>query len=111
MSCINEQEISLSSLETKILNGVKYLGLFVDHINFVLNKLSRFCGLLYRMRTVSYRELFLFNYNNSFIKTVIQYGILVYGCTNESKLSSIVKTPKNISDSFSLKVPVKAFMN
>ena len=81
MSCINEQEISLSSLEIKILNDVKYLGLCVDnrlsfenHINFVLNKLSRFCGLLYRMRTVSYRELFLFNYNNS-LKTVIQYGI------------------------------------
>ena len=77
----------LNILEIETVNDVHYLAFLVDnrlsfeiHINFVLKRhfvlkrLSRFCSLLYRMRTLFQRK-HLYNYYNSFMKVVIHNGV------------------------------------
>ena len=74
---------------------IKYLGVYIDkslkfkeHIRYVVRKISPLVGMLVKMRDViSENQLPVF-YNTS-IKPIMQYGILVYGCTSRLNLKSI----------------------
>jgi hypothetical protein len=87
--------VKLNNVELEVSSYVKYLGVHVDskmtfeeHILFVRNKLAVLCGLAYNARSVlSQRHLLLFY--NCYAKPVIQYGLLVYGCTCKGKLKPI----------------------
>ncbi|MEL6988501.1 MAG: reverse transcriptase domain-containing protein [Bacteroidota bacterium] len=81
----------------------KYLGLHLDkklnfsnHIKEIVSSLSKQCGLLYRMRNLFHVKQ-LVNYHNTYIKSVIQYGVLIYGCTRKALLKLIWLMQKRIA--------------
>ena len=89
--------------DTMSPNGFcKYLGVilnkklnFKEHVDTVCKKLSNFCGLIYRIRHYySWKTLLRFYF--SFAQSVIQYGILVYGCTNKTSLHPLYQAQKRI---------------
>ena len=89
-------------LEIKMMNNTipykklcKYLGIHLDswlgfnhHIGYVVKKLHNFCGLIYRIRHLYDIKCLLLFYN-SFAKTVICYGLLIYGTAAKSNLRKI----------------------
>ena len=80
----------------------KYLGILVDkslnykdHINNLRNKLSVHSGVVCKLRHYVPKHLLLLYYN-SHIKPIIQYGVLVYGCTASNNLLPILRQQKKI---------------
>ena len=55
---------------------------FREHISYVDKKLNKFCGLMYRVRYM-YPIKCLSTYN-SYAKTIISYGIIIYGSARKS---------------------------
>ena len=83
-------------------DSCKYLGVILDKkLNFkefvdtISKKLSKFCGLMYRIRHYHSRNILL-RFYFSFAQSVIQYGILVYGCTNKTNLHPTYQAQKRI---------------
>ena len=81
-------------------SSCKYSGLHLDgclrireHINYVVQKLNKFCGLIYRVRDL-YPEKCLLMFYNSFARSIISYGILVYGTAAKTSLKKIEKTQR-----------------
>ena len=81
---------------------VKYLGLKLDnelkyqsHVNFVVQKLKKFFGLVSKLRHLCSKKVLL-QYYNSHIKSVIQYGIIAYGNTHYNILVPILMIQKKI---------------
>ena len=73
----------------------KYLGLHVgkwlrfnQHIEYLVKKLNKFCGLIYKIRHMFPRNCLLMFYN-SYAKSLINYGIIAYGATAKTNLSKI----------------------
>ena len=80
----------------------KYLGIhldsslgFIHHIDYVVKKLNKFCGLIYRIRYF-YDIKCLLMFYNSFAKTVICYGRLIYGTAAKSNLTKIEMAQRRI---------------
>ena len=70
----------------------KYLGIHLDsslrfnhHIDYVVKKMNKFCGLIYRIRHLHDKKCLLLFYN-LFAKTVICYGLLIYGTAAKNNL-------------------------
>ena len=81
---------------------VKYLGIYVDnclnyksHINNLKTRLSVHTGVIFKLRQFLPKHLLLLYYN-SHIKPIIQYGVLVYGCTTYNNLMPIFLQQKKI---------------
>ena len=80
----------------------KYLGVMLDcklafnsHIGNVLKRLSTQCGVISKLRHyVPRKDLIL--YYNSNTKSVIQYGLLVYGCCSYSALYRVFSLQNKI---------------
>ena len=90
----------------KIAPKTKYLGLqidsrltFSDHINYVRSKLSRLCGML-KCLSKKLLSKYLVDFYLLYMKPVIQYGILLYGCVNKNALMPIYRLQKKPSGSF-----------
>ena len=73
----------------------KYLGVLIDskltyrdHIIYVVKKLKKFCGLIYRVRDIYPIKCLLLFYN-AYAKSVICYGLLVYGRAAKTNLTKI----------------------
>ena len=86
---------TISGNEIESVTSMKYLGVFMDdklsfepHVSFVCGKISKYCGLIYRCRWILSIEQLLLLYN-TYIKPIIHYGILVYGCANRTTLRKI----------------------
>ena len=82
---------------------IKYLGIIIDeklkfapHVDKVVKKISSHAAVMLRMRKVMHRK-HLLQYYNSYIKPIIQYGILIYGCTHKSILNRILMVQKRIT--------------
>ena len=80
----------------------KYLGVrldanlgFDDHIKMVVKKLSRHAGIISKIRHYLPRKTVVLYYKQ-YVQPVIQYGLLVYGCTTQSKLKPILLQQKKI---------------
>ena len=80
----------------------KYLGLrldsklsFVAHIDYVIKRLGKQCGIISKLRHYVPRNL-LIRYYKSNINPIVQYGILVYGCSKMSNLEKIHRLQKKI---------------
>ena len=80
----------------------KYLGLYLDskltfreHIKYVSKKLNKFCGLIYRIRDL-YPIKCLLTFYESYAKSVITYGLLVYGSACKSKIEEIEMAQRRI---------------
>ena len=65
------------------------------HINQLRTKLTRFCEMVYKLRTFLSRKHFLILYQ-AFAKSVINYGVLIYGCTYMSNLQNVLNIQKRI---------------
>ena len=83
-------------------NSCKYLVVHIDktlkfreHIDHVVKKLNKFCGLMYRVRHLYPRKCLLMFYN-SYAKSVITYGLLLYGTAAKSNLSKIETVQRRI---------------
>ena len=94
--------LSLRSYDFKNSETCKYLGIiidkkltFVDHIKKVRLKLSQFCGIVFKVRHYFSRKQLIMLYH-SFAVSVIQYGVLIYGCTYKSHLNEILKLQRRI---------------
>ena len=59
-----------------------------DHNNYVVKKLKKFCGLIYRVRDIYPIKCLLLFYN-AYAKSVICHGLLVYGRAAKTNLSKI----------------------
>ena len=68
---------------------------FRDHVDFVVKKLNKLSGLMYRVRTFYPRRCLLMFYN-SFAKSVITYGLLVYGNTSKHNFKKIDRVQRKI---------------
>ena len=95
-------DIKLNSEKIEQVNQVKYLGVFVDshlnfkvHIEYVRKRICQLTGLLYRLRS-QLRIPHLLLFYAAYIQPIIQYGILVYGCTSKSSLDVIYRAQKRI---------------
>ena len=58
-------------------------------------KVSKLNGFIYRGRSILSAQNLIFYYN-AYVKPIIQYGILAYGCTLKSKLNPILIVQKRI---------------
>ena len=97
-----QEQVCMSNQTLVFTPVVKYLGVFIDdrltfdhHVNIVRGKISRLCGILYKLSNILTQEKCLFYYN-CYVKPVIQYGILVYGGTSYAKLEPIYILQKRI---------------
>ena len=52
------------------------------------NKLSRFCGMYYRLRNFLGKDQLLKAYN-AYVKPILQCGVLAYASTDSTKLETI----------------------
>ena len=80
----------------------KYLGelfdsklTYRDHINYVVKKLKKFCGLIYRVRDI-YPIKCLLLFCNAYSKSVICNGLLVYGRAAKTNLNKIETAQRRI---------------
>ena len=87
----------------------KYLGLHVDkwlrfnqHIEYLVKKLNKFCGLIYRIRHMFPRNCLLM-FCNSYAKYLINYGTIAYGATAKPNLSKIEIAQRRIMRAISFK--------
>ena len=66
---------------------------FVSHVYNVMKRLGAQCGIISKLRHFfSNNELMM--YYNSNVKSIIQYGVLVYGCCCSSMLLRISQIQK-----------------
>ena len=68
---------------------------FHEHINHVEKKLNKICGLIYRIRHY-YNKKCLLMFYNSFAKSVICYGLLIYGTSARSNLKTTEMAQRRI---------------
>ena len=80
----------------------KYLGVYVDenltfkyHIDYVTKKLSKFSGLIYRVRDL-YTKKHLLMFYKAFAESVIRYGLIIYGSALKTTLRSIDSAQRRI---------------
>ena len=95
-------EIKMMNNTIPYKKSCKYLGIHLDsslrfnhHIEYVVKKLNKFCGLIYRIRHF-YDIKCLLMFYNSFAKTVICYGLLIYGAAAKSNLRKIEMAQRRI---------------
>ena len=100
--CGKPDKVTILSNELPYQKACKYLGLHLDgnlkfreHIDYVTKKLNKFCGLMYRVRHMYPRKCLLMFYN-SFAKSVICYGLIVYGSAAKTNLKKIENAQRRI---------------
>ena len=99
---LKQQKTTINRAEIEQTSSFRYLGLilddqlkFKDHINYVKEKLLKFCSLFYRLRLIFTRSQLLKIFK-IYVKPIVQYGILIYGSTNENFLKPINLSIKRI---------------
>ena len=96
------EKVEINGQPVEYNNACKCLGVYIDkklkfreHIDYVAKKVNIFCGLIYRVRHL-YPERFLLLFHNSFAKSIILYGILVYCSAAKTNLVKIEKAQRRI---------------
>ena len=86
---------SMNGKRLENLNSLSYLGITIDkklcfreHSKLVEEKLLQFSGLFYKLRKILNRSQ-LIKIFNSYVKPVVQYGILVYGTASKATMQKI----------------------
>ena len=100
--CGKPNNLRILSKELEYKNSCKYLSVHIDknlrfreHIDHVVKKLNKVCGLIYRVRHLYPRKCLLMFYN-SFAKSIITYGLLVYGTAYKTNMTKIEAVQKRI---------------
>ena len=92
----------LNNQYIKVDNTCKYLGVRLDskltfktHISHIAKKVSKQCGIVLKLKLYVPRSKLL-NYYNTYVNSIIQYGILIYGCWSYSSLFPIFRLQKKV---------------
>ena len=107
--CGKPNNLRILSKELENKNSCKYSGVHIDknlkireHIEYVVKKLNKFCGLIYRVRHLYPRKCLLV-FCNSFAKSIITYGLLLYGTADETNMTKIEAVQRRILRAFFFK--------
>ena len=91
----DKSDVKMNGIVIEEKQSFRYLGVqidskrsFIDHITKIENKLSMFCGMYYRLRKVLGKDQLLKAYN-AYVKPILQYGVLAYASTDQTKLETI----------------------
>ena len=94
---LNQHRTTIDRSEIEQSSSFRYPGLmldnqlkFKDHIDYVKEKLLKFCTLFYRLRLIFTRVFKIY------VKPIVKYAIMIYGSTNENFLKPINKFIKRI---------------
>ena len=93
----------------KILNSklpntkcFKYLGVYIDnkltfreHIEYITKKLNKFCGLVYKVRHLYPMKCLLLSHK-AYARSLISYGLLVYGSAAKTYLEMLENAQRRI---------------
>ena len=97
-----DENIVLKNTEITCTEYVKYLGILLDksftcgfHVKRVLNKLAKHVSIINRLRHFTSSSVVI-RYYKTYMKPIIQYGLLIYGCTRKSVLNDIFLVQKKI---------------
>ena len=97
-----DESIVLKNTEITSTEYVKYLGILLDknvtyafHVKRVLNKLAKHVCIINRLRHFTSSSVVI-RYHKTYIKPIIQYGLLIYGCTRKNVLNDIFLVQKKI---------------
>ena len=100
--CGKPDKVTILRNKLPYQKACKYLGLHLDgslkfreHIDYVTKKLNKFCGLIHRVRHMYPRKCLLMFYN-SFAKSIICYGLIVYGSAAKTNLKKIENAQRRI---------------
>mgnify|MGYP000940316211 CR=1 FL=1 len=101
LSC-RDETVKVANTTIPPTKSVKYLGVHLDknltyeaHVQCVLGKLAKHVSVVMRLRHFCESSLAI-RYYNIYMKPIIQYGLLVYGCTRKSKLKDIFLLQKKV---------------
>ena len=90
-----DESIVLKKTEITCTEYVKYLGILLDknltygfHVKRVLNKLAKHVSINNRLRHFTSSSVVI-RYYKTYMKPIIQYGFLIYGCTRKRASSHI----------------------
>ena len=85
-----------------MIKSVKYLGVHLDktltfeaHVQSVLGKMAKQVLVVMLLRHFC-KSSIVVRYYNIYIKPIIHYGLLVYGCTMTSKLKDILLLQRKV---------------
>ena len=80
----------------------KYLGIYFDkklnfdiHIGKVVEKFSKQCGIVYKLKETSDRPHVL-AYIRAYVSPIVQYGVLLYGLGRKTRLQQILVVQKKL---------------
>ena len=97
-----DESIVLKNTEITCTEYVKYLGILLDknlpygfHVKRVLNKLAKHVSIINRLGHFTSSSVVI-RYYKTYMKPIIQYGLLIYGCTRKSVLNDIFLVQKKI---------------
>ena len=79
--------------------------LFREHIDYVVRKLNKYCGHIYRVRHIYPRKCLLLFYF-SFAKSVISYALLVSGTTAKTNLQKVECAKRRLMRAVVLKTKI-----
>ena len=68
---------------------------FNQHIDYLVKKMNKSCGLIYRIQHMFPQNCLLMFYN-PYAKSLINYGIIAYGATAKTNLSKIEMAQRRI---------------
>ena len=93
--------VELNGEEIGVSNSVKYLGIYLDkklnysyHVQQIVKKLTKHLSVIGRLRHFVSQNVLL-RYYNFYMKPLVQYGLIVYGCTSYNQLKPIFLFQKN----------------
>ena len=101
LSC-RDENVKMAKITISPTKSVKYLGVHLDknltfeaHVQSVLGKLAKHVSVVMRLRHFCKNSIVI-RYYNIYMKPIIHYGLLVYGCTKKSKLKDILLLQKKV---------------
>ena len=96
----SNQSFMLKNTAISVVPMCKYLGVCLDskfsfqsHIDSVRQRLGKLCSIISKLRHYVPRKQLL-RYYDSNVKSIIQYGILVYGCCSFISISAVLALQK-----------------
>ena len=97
-----DESIVLKNTEITCTEYVKCLGILLDknltygfHVKRVLNIFAKHVSIINRLRHFTSSSVVI-RYYKTYMKPIIQYGLLIYGCTRKSVLNDILLVQKKI---------------
>ena len=97
---IKDKKIFNSKLPNN--NCFKFLGVYIDnkltfreHIEYITKKLNAFCGLVYEVRHL-YPMKYLLLFYIAYARSLISYGLLVYGSAAKTNLEMLENAQRRI---------------